>query len=330
MTVAAGPREQAVWQLFVDWCDALGCSALPTDPMVLARFIAANPASVATQRRRLSVVNAVHRRTGHQQPGRAETIRELLDARRATRRQRYTVLAATAIERLPAKGWPTALFARRDAMLLVLVTAAIPSTNVAALRIGDIAADPCADRLQIAAAGEVFTTPATLPAQGVSPVRVLRDWLRVRSIQHHRPSTRSLATYLRGDPIQAVGAAPENLPLVNPIDRWGAIPLSPAPLSAASISRIVTAHLNGSAKPHHPIRARRATEAGTVPDPPPGHSPVLNPASFLRGVAARARTAEELDDVAELLDDVEDRADRLLADLLLLLDEPDEAQQLGT
>jgi hypothetical protein len=187
------------------------------------------------------------------------------------------------------------------------------------------------DRLLIAAAGEVFTTPATLPAQGVSPVRVLRDWLRVRSIQYHRPSTRSLATYLRGDPIPAVGAAPENLPLATPIDRWGAIPLSPAPLSAASVSRIVTAHLNGSARPHHPVAVRRrAVEAMTVSDPPQAHSPTLDPASFSRGVAARARAAHELDDVAELLDDVEDRADRLLSDLLRLLDGPDAAKQLGT
>jgi hypothetical protein len=330
MTVAISSREQAVWQLFADWCDGLGYSALPADSIVLARFIAANPASVATQRRRVGVINAVHSRVGHRPPGRAETIRDLLDTRRATRTHLRAVAAADAIGRLPADGWPTAVFARRDAMLLVLASAAIPSACVAALRVGDIAADPGADGLRITAAGEMFTTPATLPTQGVRPVRVLQDWLRIRSIQYHLPSTRSLAAYLCGDPIPAVGPAPENLPLVTPIDRWGAIPLIPESLSAASISRIVTAHLNGSSRPHRPITVRSATEAETIPVLPPAHSPMLDPASFSRGVAARARAAKELDNVAELLDDVEDRADRLLADLLLLLDGPDVAKQSGT
>ncbi|CAJ1505391.1 recombinase [[Mycobacterium] burgundiense] len=323
MTVSADARSGAVWQLFTDWCTALGHRALPAGPAVLAQFIAANPAAQGTQRRRVGVVNAVHRRCGHPEPGRAETVRQLIDARRGAKAQMRGTAAAEAISRLPETGWPTALFARRDAILLALSAAAVPLRAIAELRAGDVQADMLSDSLVITVNGETFRTPASLAQGDVSPRKVLAQWLRVRAIQHHRPSPRWLAAYLRGEPVPAVGAVPDDLALLTPIDRWGATPWLPTPLRPASVSHIVNSHLNGWARPHPAITGtpERDPISPALPEPPVPAA-LLDPASFTRGVAARRRAAGALDGVTDVLDDVESRADRILEDLLRLLDEP--------
>lgn len=330
MTVTASSRDAAVWRLFEDWCAALEYRALPADPLALARFISANPASGATQRRRVSAINAAHRRAGHPCPGQAEAIRELLDARRIARTEARAAAAAQAITHLPKQGWPTTLFAGRDSVLLVLSTTSMPARHIAALRIGDVHGDAHGSGLTANAAGRAFTSPEALSVHGISAAHVLREWLRVRSIQHHTPSTMRLAAYLRGEPVPRVPAAPDSLPLVTPVDRWGATPLLPTPLSAASVARIITDHLSGAAIAHREVtRAVAETkEAEPAAPEPPLLAPVLDPASFSRGIAARQRTSRELDDVSVALDDVEARADRLLDDLLRLLDSPD-MPQLG-
>lgn len=53
----------------------------------------------------------------------------------------------------------------------------------------------------------------------------------------------------------------------------------------------------------------------------------LDPETFGRGLAARRRAATDLAGVTDVLDDVEDRASRLLDDLLRLLDDPDPGAQ---
>ncbi|UIR39642.1 hypothetical protein LZP97_26470 (plasmid) [Rhodococcus sp. DMF-1] len=47
----------------------------------------------------------------------------------------------------------------------------------------------------------------------------------------------------------------------------------------------------------------------------------LDPSYYERGVAARRTAHEDLHDVTDILDDIEDRADTLLAELLALLDD---------
>ncbi|MCH9734103.1 MAG: hypothetical protein K0U78_06055 [Actinomycetia bacterium] len=89
---AVGRREQAVWSLFTDWCAALDHPALPADPMVLAQFLDAHPAAKLTQRRRVSVINSIHRRSGHHRPGHVQTIRNLLNHRRLDRTQLFDTL----------------------------------------------------------------------------------------------------------------------------------------------------------------------------------------------------------------------------------------------
>lgn len=327
----AGVREQAVWALFADWCAALNYPELPAESAVLAQFLAAHPATASTQRRRIAVINAAHRRTGHPEPGHAETIRGLVDSRRALAMKRRAAAVATAIGALPEQGWPAATFARRDALMLVLAAAGMPASYIADLRIGQLEAHPQTDVVIVSAKGEVFSTPGELLEHGVSPLAVRRGWLRVRAIEHHLASTRWVAAHLRGDPVPAVAAAPADLPLLTPIDRWGATPLKPTPLSAASVARIIRAHLDGSAKPHQQIAAvttaalneddRDNADSEDCLDATP-----LDPGTFTRGVDARRQAARELNDVTAVLDDIDDRADQLLADLLRLLEHPDKGR----
>lgn len=323
--MAADRREQAVWSLFRDWCAARDQQPLPATALTLARFLSENPAAVATQRRRVGVVNAAHRRDGHPQPGRAETVRELIDSRRRDNVAARSSAAAAALAKLPELGWPTALFARRDAMMLILAAAAVPYARIAALRLGDIDGDQNRDSVVVSCTdGAQYT--ATAPAGGTSPVAAWEAWREIRGLQHQFPSPRIIAAHLRGQHVRNASAPPAHLPLFTPIDRWGDIGLTPTALSAAAVSAILTPHLEGTAVPHAPLpvtganRARRPNPTATAPEP--GTVATLDPSAFSRGLAARRRAATDLAGVTDVLDDVEDRAGRLLDDLLRLLDDP--------
>jgi len=316
--------ESATWNLFTDWCDATGHTPLPAAPLTLARFLTAHPAAAGTQRRRVGVINAAHRRSGHQPPGQSQTVRDAIDHRQAQRRRQRAHTAAEAISRLPENGWPTALFARRDAMLLVLAAAGLPATEIATLHLGGVRTTENGELLEVTVAGETLTTGADLVREGASPTGVWQRWESVRRVQHHMPSTRLVAQLLDGQPMPAVGPAPAEVPLVTPLDRWGAAPLRPEPLSAAAIAGIISAHLGGSAPAHRPLRKNAPT---TVPEPvaePELLEPVvLDPDSFSRGLNARRLAAQRLDGISDALDEVEARADALLAGLLELLEEPE-------
>jgi len=160
--------------------------------------------------------------------------------------------------------------------------------------------------------------------EGVSPAAVWRQWESVRRVQHRLPSTRLVAQLLDGQPTPRINPAPAELPLFTPLDRWGAAPLRPEPLSAAAIAGIISAHLEGSAPAHRPLR--KTTPAAVpepVAEPEPLEPVVLDPDSFSRGLNARRLAAQRLDGISDALDDVEARADALLAGLLELLEEPE-------
>ena len=323
--MAADRREQAVWGLFTDWCAAREQQPLPAAPMTLARFLSENPAAVATQRRRISVVNAAHRRCGHHPPGHVETVRELLAARSCESIAGRLAAVSMAMARLPERGWPTALFARRDAMLLVLAGAGVPYTRIAALRLGDISSDAGRDTLAVTCADGTHYT-AGVPDAGPSTATVWHSWLEIRALQHQFPSPRIVATRLRGQRVRNLGTPPEHLPVFTPIDRWGDIGLTPPALSAAAVSAILAPHLKGTALPHPPLPAPAAELAHRpppAPEPEPLAASPLDSETFTRGIAARRRAATDLDGVTDTLNDVEDRASRLLDDLLRLLDDPE-------
>lgn len=323
-TGSRDPRSEAVWALFTDWCAALDREPLPARPDTVAEFLAANPAAVATQRRRVATINAVHRRAHHPPPGRADVVRRLLGGRRAARLDLVAGRASEAIRRLPTGGWPTGAFARRDALLLTLSTSGILFTQISSLRIGDVRPADDRDAVEATVDGHRLTSSAALVADPVSPSQVLDHWLAVRAVQHHRPSTIALAAYLTEPaPSSRLPAAPEHLPLFTALDRWGSCPLAPTSLRPDSIAAIVNAHLAGVA-PIHQQRPAAASHASTPPVRPetPPAAIALDPHSFERGSEARRAGVSSLVDLPAVLDEVEARADRLLADLAILLEHP--------
>ncbi|WP_244919038.1 recombinase [Tsukamurella pulmonis] len=297
---------------------------MPAEPEQLAQFIAANPAAVGTQRRRVAVINAAHRRAGHRPPGLAEVVREHIDASRAARRRQLTAIAADVVEHLPTEGWPVELFALRDSLLLVLATSGIRSAALARLRVGDVFVDDHADQLHIAAdgAGDFATDPALVDL-GISPMAVLEQWLPLRALQHHVPSPSVTASALRGDPTPRVPAAPDDAPLFVPLDGWGVPPLDTSVhLSGPIVASVLRAHLTGGAPPHRRVAQRPAPSSSPAPDVVEEPSPApLDPESWERGLAARRAAKSALADVDDVLDAVEAEASRRLEDLLRILEE---------
>lgn len=231
---------------------------------------------------------------------------------------------ASAVAAFPAAGWPTLLFARRDAMLLVLAAAGLRYADIARLRVEDVTSAEDGAHVLATAGGVRFQTPEMLPELGVHPSQVLARWMRIRALQDRAPSTRVIAAYLRGEGAPRVRAARADLPLVTPLDRWGACPLQPAPLTAAAVAAIVSDHLSGAPALHRAIAKTEVREPDLAPGSSPAAEPravVLDDGVFARGIAARRRAEESLADVSDVLDGVADRADRLMRDLLHLLDD---------
>ncbi|WP_100492887.1 recombinase [Mycobacteroides abscessus] len=320
ITAERSARDRAVWALFEDWCAACGAEAFPADSETLARFLAANPAALGTQQRRVTVVNGAHRDAGFPLPGHAEQIRSLLCARRAERLQLRTRRVVETVRALPTAGWPTLLFARRDAVMLVLATTGMTFETLARLSIGDVAATP-EGHLVVNCANGGYRTPAALPDAGVFPAQILVDWQQVRAVQHQSPSTRVLAEFIRADARpSAMKQPPAGLPLLTSLDRWGSAPLHGSPVTARAVRSIVAAHLGGNSPAHRAIQPRALTTELGLKAAEPAAPSFLDPRSFERGLAARRHADQSLADVPSILEEVEGRAERILADLLRLLE----------
>lgn len=318
-------RETAQFTLFADWCSAVGVSSLPAAPLTLARFLDAHPAAPTTQRRRVTTINAAHRRSEHTPPGSAQAVRDLIDDRRRLRRREGSAQVAAVISQLPETGWPTALFARRDALLLVLAGEGLGARRVAELCLGDLRPAGYRGLLAVGQGADIVCVGGELARYRINAAQVWRRWDDVRRVQHHLPATRRVAHLLEGERIPRLDPAPAGLPLFTPLDRWGATPLRPTPLSAKSIGRIVADHLGGVAPAHPPLRRQVPAAEPEAPETPPEQPvPVLDPGSFSRGLEARRRAMEEMQGVDDALDDIEARADVLLHGLLELLEEPEQ------
>lgn len=327
-------RDRHTWSIFEDWCAALDQPVLPTSPESLAWFLRAHPAAPGTQRRRIAVIDAAHYRHDLPPPGRAETVRAALDVARAERLHDLTTLIGGIIGRLPESGWPTALFARRDTLMLVLASTGLPSTQIAAVRMCDVTVDLQADALHVETAnGAHAVTSPRLVRSGVSPESVYRRWCEVLGHYERYPSNGMLA-----DAIEEVGVteltgcdrhfnpASEQL-LLTPIDRWGHTPLIEAPLTPRAVADIVRMHLNGRGPTHprHRTRAQRP-EPGLAPEPA-STTTSFDSGYYERGTLARRQAHDLLCDIESVFADVESRAEKMLNDLLEFLD-PDAAGEL--
>ncbi len=248
-----------------------------------------------------------------------------IDDARASRLHELAVRMGGIIAALPVSGWPTALFARRDALILVLASTGLPYSRISNLRICDVAADHANGLLRIrdSAGAETFT-PVALESAGVVAARVLRCWLDVQGHNHRYPSTRLLAeTVTGGDGTELVGydrhlRLDSEQPLLTSIDRWGHTPLVTNALSPRAVASIVCDHLLYRAPAHSP---RVLPRIGNVDEAPPSlaQDTVLDAEYYERGTAARRKALRHMKNSESVLDEVEQRAETLLAELLTLL-----------
>ncbi|MEW2018773.1 recombinase [Rhodococcus sp. NPDC076796] len=325
---ALGTKDRPVWTLFDDWCAGADMVALPADPFTLGAFIAENPAALATQRRRITVVNTVHRSADLPAPGNADTIRRMIGRVRAQRLSELRSTISEIVDHLPTAGWTAGLFGRRDGLLLLLAVSGLSFEHISALRRCDLHIDD--DTLVVESIHTLTLPPFHLPGS-LSPAQIYQQWSEILAFQDRAPSTRLLADRLDTDtlptsypPSEAAEqrtAKHQADPLFTPIDRWGHTPFGKSVLSAQSIARVFAAHVNGQAATHHPHRrtARRTDDA-------PAYEPIVYPEVVLddrhyeAGIEARRRAHEALTDVTSTLDDIENRADAILERLLAVLD----------
>ncbi|WKK14799.1 hypothetical protein QYN14_26980 (plasmid) [Rhodococcus ruber] len=310
-------RYRHDWALFTDWCTAADNRPIPATPETLALFLGEHPAAVATQRRRLSAINAVHTGHGYPAPGRTETVRWHLDTDRAHRLDRIGRLLLQRATELPTTGWPGGLFGRRDALLLILVSTGMCFVDITRLRGRDITIDR--DTLIVTTrASEQFRLPPDPETGENQAVAVYRRWADIQTFLDQHPGTHLLRhhftepTEVFADPLDAEQA---RQPLLCPIDRWGHLPHAQA-LTPQSVSTLVRAHLSGQ------VPIRRA-----LPLSPPEDIDTwvegeieLDPDYYDRGTAARHRDHDALEDLTDVFDEIEQRADALLQDLMRVLE----------
>ncbi|WP_370185233.1 hypothetical protein [Rhodococcus wratislaviensis] len=312
-------RYRHDWELFADWCAACDHRALPAHPSALAEFLADHPAADGTQRRRVTAINVVHTSAGSPAPGRAETIRQLLSTARAVRLARVGERVAQVVPRLPVTGWPGGLFGRRDALLLTLAAAGLGFEEIARLRCTDVTAERDALVVKVGE-GWVHVTASS----GVEPVVVYRNWAEVLGFLDRYPSTQLLAGRLDKDASLSAfadSARRDDQPLLTPIDRWGHTPFDPTPLTGHSVAALAREHLAGQAPEHKRPPARRPTTLSHEKAPVPVVVDVeLDQGYYDRGIAARRNAHTHLENVTDILDGIEGEADKLLAELLTILD----------
>ena len=310
-------RYRHDWALFADWCAAADRQPVPAAPDTLALFLHEHPAAVATQRRRLSAVNAVHTGHGYPAPGRAETVRRHLDATRAQRLDRLGGLLMQKAVELPSQGWPSGLFGRRDALLLVLAATGMSFTDITRLRRRDIRLDG-GILVVTTQTGERFRLPPD-PETGDNPAATIyRRWADIQTFLDQYPGTHLLRHHLT-DPAEIIAvpldAEQDRQPLLCPIDRWGHLPYA-QPMTPQSVSALVRAHLSGRAPVRRalPVPLQGDVDARVEPDM------VLDQSYYDRGTAARRRAHEALEDLTDVFDEIEGRADALLEDLMEVLE----------
>ncbi|UTM39771.1 hypothetical protein MX572_23220 (plasmid) [Rhodococcus pyridinivorans] len=310
-------RYRHDWALFADWCTAADHRPIPAAPDTLALFLHEHPAAAATQRRRLSAINAVHTGHGYPPPGRTETVRRHLDTTRASRLERLGRLLVQRAVELPTTGWPSGLFGRRDALLLVLASTGMSFTDLTRLRRRDLLLD---GNILVATtrAGERFRLGPD-PDTGDNPaVSIYRRWVEIQTFLDQYPGTHLLRHHLT-DPIEIVtdplNAEQARQPLLCPIDRWGHLPHAQS-MALQSVSMLVRAHLSGRAPVRKvlPVPPQDATETSVE------REIVLDPGYYERGIAARHRDHEALEDLTDVFDEIETRTHVLLEDLMGVLE----------
>ncbi|MGV9718536.1 hypothetical protein [Rhodococcus pyridinivorans] len=312
-------RYRHDWMLFADWCAATDHHPIPAAPETLALFLHEHPAATATQRSRLSAINAVHTGHGYPPPGRTETVRRHLDTTRASRLDRLGRLLLQRAVELPTQGWPSGLFGRRDALLLVLAATGMTFVDITRLRRRDLRLDS-GTLVATTRIGERFRLPPDSETGDYPVVAIYQRWAEIQTFLDQYPGTHLLRQHLTApveiiaDPLDAEQA---RQPLLCPIDRWGHLPHA-QPMTPQSVSMLVRAHLSG----HAPVRRALPVPPQDDTGAPDESDVILDSGYYDRGTAARRRDHEALEDLTDVFGEIEQRADALLDELLAVLEGP--------
>lgn len=303
------------WQYFADWCAAMGLDPLPATPLTLAQFLDVDDAARATRRRRVAAVNCIHQLVGEVRPGTATAVRRILSARAD-----YSWQAKEVIAGIPVTGWPTAVFGRRDALLLWLVCVArLPLTAVPDLRRSDLTSDG-----QVVHVGGGHDVAVAVNAD--DPFGLLPVWARWAAVQtrldRHRSPKALAAPLMKAPPVDTDSAPqlsvppppPQDGPLFPPVDRWGYQPLSnttTAGMTTTSARRVIRSRIEGSRPEHKAPQWVTATLAEpAVPEEP---TPPVLADIHSQAVAARQSGLEQLSGLDDTFVDIDRRAAELLA-----------------
>ncbi len=201
--------------------------------------------------------------------------------------------------------------------MLVLATTGMTFTDITRLRRRDLRLD--GDTLQVTTrAGERFRLGAD-PETGDNPaVAIYRRWAEVQAFLDQYPGTHLLRHHLT-DPIAFVAdpldAEQARQPLLCPIDRWGHLPHA-QPMTAQSVSALVRAHLSGRAPTRRVLSVHPQEEVDAWVEP----DIALDPDYYDRGAQARRRDHKALEDLTDVFDEIETRADALLEELMGVLE----------
>jgi len=317
----------ADWALFTDWCAATDTTALPADPRVVVDFLQGCPAAPATQRCRVAAIDHHHTAAALDRPGESAAVRAALgrptgEPFHPTKADREAVEAA--LRGLPSHGWTQGMFGRRDRCLLVLSQlVGVPYRHLATLTTGDISIVDGVATIR-SGAGE-WTLRHTDDAILCGSCAVTR-WLKILDLAVTKPSTKTIARALkragvidhraphvcRAGPI--LDDTTKSVPLLPPIDQWGALPLPLQRLSPHSLSRRVRDLLAGDLGAHRDLPVD-PDPIVTTPETPPVITPAPgNGYDAVDAAAAWDRRRRDLDDLAGIIDvltDVERRADEL-------------------
>ncbi len=321
-TQAAYRRD---WELFTDWCRAYGHTPLPANPDTVQAFLA-EPSIAARRRRCAAAIAWTHRTAGRPAP--------IQPAPRAPDPALLAVDTGRLLTRIPLWGWPSGMFGRRDALLLILrFDAGLTLPAIAALS---------TDRLRIQDRHLIIDGPdraITLPPAGDArhcPACIWLNWrallLRIRRY-HTAPMLRQAlgVNAVHDDPRPAghrctTPAAASTLagPVMLPINQWGATPLPRRPPTPRALSGLAAAHRSGLPPQHRadtePVNDHHPGEPATDQPPTPAVAEYREPYELVhqRGLAARreaiatlrsART--DIDDVDRHIDELQDRIDAL-------------------
>lgn len=323
------------WALFADWCTATDTSRLPATPETVLAFLAELPAGPATVRRRVLVVDAVHRRAGHCLPSVSPAFDALLRPGRPARFD--PELVATALALIRVGGWPTGIVGRRDAALVALIcTAGLTRRQTQALRTSPSATQGEPRRSGTAGESGLPALAAT-ERPGLCPACALTRWQRVatttvtagwRTVRNHladlgditaenelthdctRPAS-ELTDDKDGGWVPGHTAPRESdsrpVPLFCAIDRHGT-PQTGYPLSTRSVTAIIAARLAAAA------HADRHQPVTTVSDGA-GPSATWSSDDHARVVGARHAATGRLASFEADLDAADDYAEAILTRL---------------